>query len=68
MKQPENAPYIRRNYPRSLSGLRRLGALGPQLASGPEAPPPPVVATESAEPPPVDPLDILAYMDGEVPT
>ncbi|WBV41393.1 phosphotransferase [Pseudoroseomonas cervicalis] len=27
-KQPENAPYILRNYPRSLSGLRRLGALG----------------------------------------
>ncbi|WP_307140211.1 phosphotransferase [Pseudoroseomonas cervicalis] len=26
-KQPENAPYILRNYPRSLSGLRRLGAL-----------------------------------------
>ncbi|MCQ4160444.1 phosphotransferase [Roseomonas sp. GC11] len=26
-RQPENAPYILRNYPRSLAGLRRLGAL-----------------------------------------
>ncbi|ONG58316.1 hypothetical protein BKE38_03030 [Pseudoroseomonas deserti] len=27
LRQPENAAYILRNYPRSLSGLRRLGAL-----------------------------------------
>ncbi|PHK96693.1 hypothetical protein CR162_01940 [Pseudoroseomonas rhizosphaerae] len=26
-RQPQNAPYILRNYPRSLAGLRRLGAL-----------------------------------------
>ncbi|WP_419896896.1 phosphotransferase [Roseomonas sp. USHLN139] len=32
LRQPENADYILRNYPRSLSGLRRMGALPRQDA------------------------------------